>query len=113
MKHFTLSQKPQRRDDTLTTFHVVASDGSIVGAINVPHAEAADLEAHWRSSVATPPQASAPTKQGSALAEAFKATRRPGALPPDHASKPNPAVDAMVAAAQRNKLSRQAILRGC
>jgi hypothetical protein len=112
--NFTLSRKPHRRDDTLTTFHVL-SDNGIVGSINVPHAEADDLERHWRG-VATPPQASsAPTtKQGSALAAAMEATRRPGALPPDHArEKENPAVAAMLRAAPKNRLTKEAVLRGC
>jgi hypothetical protein len=112
--NFTLSRKPQRRGDTLTTFHVLNSAGDIIGAVNVPTEQADDLERHWRG-VATPPQASAPTTKKSALAEAFKeATRRPGALPPDHARQPeNPAVAAMLRAAPKNKLTKEAILRGC
>jgi hypothetical protein len=111
--NFTLSRKPQRRGDTLTTFHVLNSAGDIIGAVNVPTEQADDLERHWRG-VATPPQASAPTKQGSALAAAMEANKRPGSLPPARASKPqNPAVAAILKAAPKNKLTKEAVLRGC
>ena len=105
---FRLSRQPQLPGDTLTRFHVL-SDDSTVGIITVPSEAAADLERHWLQ-----PQAAAPTKKGSALAAALEANKRPGALPPDHASKKeNPAVAAMLAAAKKNRLSQAAILRGC
>ena len=104
---FRLSRQPQRPGDTLTRFHVL-SDDSTVGIFSVPSEAAADLERHWLQ-----PQAAAPAKKG-ALAAALEANKRPGALPPDHASKKeNPAVAAMLAAAKKNRLSQAAILRGC
>ena len=74
--------------------------------------EADDLERHWLGG-ATQPQASAPTKKGSALAAALAAAKRPGSLAPSLSKKENPAVNAMLAAAKKNRLSQAAILRGC
>ena len=87
MKQFQLSKQP--RGQTTTRFHVVAADDSICGIITVPNEQADDLARHWVG--ATPqPKAAAVTTSG----------------------KQNPMIAAMLAAAPRNRLSKQAILRG-
>jgi hypothetical protein len=118
MKQFQLLRKAN--DAVLTKFHVIdCASGSIVGSINVASEDAADLQKHWLGSAAQPQAAAltrkdaAPTKKN-ALAAAMEATRRPGALPPDHArQQENPAVAAMLRASKKNTLSAAAILRGC
>ena len=122
MKKFELSRQPQLRGDTLTRFHVLDSAGSTVGIISVPTSQADDLQRHWLGGAtqspaaaatrATQPPAAAAKPAGSALAEALTATRRPGAIAPA-VSKPDPAVNAMLAVAKKNRLSQAAILRGC
>jgi hypothetical protein len=110
MNKFRLSRK--HSDAVLTKFQVInCADDGIVGSINVPTEQADDLEKHWLGG-ATQPQASAVTKKGGALAAALEAAKRPGSLAPA-ASKPNPAVNAMLRAAPKNRLTRSAILRGC
>jgi hypothetical protein len=90
MKQFQLSRQP--RGETITRFHVIAADGSIVGIINVPNEETDDLERHW---VGAAPQ------------------KAVAAVQPVSKQHPNPVVAAMLAAAPRNRLSKQAVLRGC
>ena len=84
MKQFQLFRQP--RGQTTTRFHVLASDNSICGIITVPNEQVDDLERHWVASAPAPARAAA--------------------------GKQNPAVAAMLAAAPRNKLSKQAVLRG-
>jgi hypothetical protein len=86
MKQFRLSRQPQPPGATLTKFHVLSSDSSIVGSINVPNEEANDLQKHWLGGQKAPAAA---------------------------AGNQNPMVTAMVAAARRHPLNKQAILRGC
>lgn len=72
---------------TLTKYHVVDGNNTIVGSINVGNEHAGDLEKHWRAS--TPAAAAAGGKQTTAIR-------------------------AMVAAFRKGpKLDQQAILRGC
>ena len=121
MKQFQLLRKDN--DDVLTRFHVLNSSGDIVGIVTVQNEEVSDLEQHWLGGAtqppaaaatrATPPPAAAATRAGSALAEALKAVRRPGANPPTLARQENPMVSAMLRSAPKNRLSKQAILRGC
>ena len=116
---FRLERKPQRPDDTLAYYRILNAAGDALGHVNVPIEQAADLEKHWSRATpqplaaATPralqPTASAAAKKN-AFAEAIKA-KRPGARPVDYASKPDPAVDAMVAAAPKHTLSKEACLR--
>ena len=121
MKQFELSRQPQRHGDTLTRFHVLDSARSTVGIVSVPTSQADDLQRHWLGDGgATQPQASAAPglpasgkTKGNALAAALEANKRPGSLPPAPASKANPVVNAMLAAAKKNRLSQAAILRGC
>jgi hypothetical protein len=98
-------------DAVLTKFHVLDSAGDIVGSIAVRNEEANDLERHWLGG-ATQHPASAPTRQGSALAAALEAKRQPGARPPA-LKEENPSVAAMLRASKKNTLSAAAILRGC
>ena len=86
MKQFTLSKQP--RGQTTTRFHVLAADNSICGIITVPNEAASDLEKHWLAGAPVPARAAAGKQQ-------------------------NPMVNAMVAAARRHPLNKQAILRGC
>jgi hypothetical protein len=109
MKQFRLSK--QTPGETITKFFVYNSSGDTIGSINVPNEDADDLQKHWLGS-ATQPQAAAPGKKD-ALAAALEAAKRPGSLPPALASKPNPAVDAMLRVAPQHRLTKQAILRGC
>ncbi len=90
MKQFQLSRQP--RGQTTTRFHVLASDNSICGIITVPNASADDLERHWLGG-APQPKASA-------------AAVTPG-------GKQNSAVAAMLSAARKHPLNKQAVLRGC
>ena len=79
---FKLTEKGRTRINTV--FHVTDSDGDICGSINVPHAQAADLQKHWRG-------ANTPgTPAGTAAAARTGVKLKP--LPP---------------------LNRRAILRGC
>ena len=82
---FTL-QKSTNSTAALSKFHVRNAAGDIVGSINVHPSEEADLLKHWLGATPAPRAATA--------------------------GKENPAVAAMLAAAGRNKLSKQAILRG-
>ena len=120
MKQFELSRQPQRHGDTLTRFHVLDSARSTVGIVSVPTSQADDLQRHWLGGGATQPQAAAAClpasgkTKGNALAAALEANKRPGSLPPAPARpKENPVVNAMLAAAKKNRLSQAAILRGC
>ena len=110
MKQFRLSR--QTPGATLTKFHIYDGAGDIVGSINVANEEADDLQRHWLGG-ATQPKAAAITKKGGVLAEALAAKRQPGALAPAHGKEQNPMVTAMARAAKRNRLTKQAMLRGC
>ena len=83
----TFQLSKQSRGHKLTVYHVLDGEGSIVGCVNVKNEEAADLEKHWVARAPAPSSAAPADKQ-------------------------NPMVSAMVAAAGRNKFSKQAILRG-
>ena len=72
---------------TLTKYHVVDSNNTIVGSINVANEQSGDLEKCWRG--AAPAAATTAAKQARAIT-------------------------ALAAALKRGpKLDRQAILRGC
>ena len=83
---FQLSRQP--RGETSTRFHVLASDNSICGIITVENSDADDLERHWLASSPAPARAAVGKHQ-------------------------NPMIAAMLAAAPRNRFTREAILRGC
>ena len=85
MKQFRLSR--QTPTQTLTKFHVLDNANSVVGIITVANEQASDLEKHWLGGAPAPARAAA--------------------------SKQNPMVSAMVAAAKKHPLNRQAVLRGC
>jgi hypothetical protein len=82
--NFRLEKTASNR--VVSKFHVLNARGDIIGSINVKPSEEADLLAHWRG--AAPAPAATSDKQGGAVA-------------------------AMVRAAKQNRLSKQAVLRGC
>jgi len=84
---FTL-EKSASSDHAVSRFSVRASNGSLCGWINVPPEAEGDLLSHWKGS--TPP--------ATARASTDKQTN---------------AINAMVKAARKNRLTKQAILRGC
>jgi hypothetical protein len=99
---------------TITKFFVYNAAGDIIGSINVPNEDAADLEKHWLGS-ATQPQvstllASSRRKENALVAAMQKRTGSP-ALAPARKHE-NPMVDAMLRVAPKNRLSPAAILRG-
>ena len=52
MTKFKLSKEETGR--TMTRFFVTNASGETVGVINVPNAEASDLQKHWAGAPATP-----------------------------------------------------------
>ena len=89
---FKLVQRSTNK--SLTKFHVLNSADEIIGSINVPPEQVADLLRHWAGPVDGPKQQHAPLRTGegqgtSAMARAMMAR------------KPRPAI------------SQAAILRGC
>jgi hypothetical protein len=112
MKEFKLSK--QSVGATITKFFVY--DGaSIIGSINVQNEDARDLERHWLGGT-TQAQSSASIreKENALVSKMMEAGKRSNAPVPAAAdtSKRNPMIDVMLAIAPRNRLSRQAILRG-
>ena len=98
-------------NDAVVKFDVIDSANSICGRITVPREAADDLLAHWQDAPRT--AAAAGPRQG-AVNAMLAAAKRGAPAPAAARSKPqNPAVDAMVRAAKRNRLTKQAILRGC
>jgi hypothetical protein len=110
MKQFRLSRQPS--GPVLTKFYIYDGAGDLIGAVNVRNEQASDLERHWPGG-ATQPKAAAITKKGGALAAALEAAKRPGSLAPSPSRDENPAIDAMLRAARQNRLTKQAVLRGC
>jgi hypothetical protein len=102
-------QKSSGSNDVITKFDVVDDNESIVGRICVPREASADLLAHWN---AAPSPSSTAARGKNPVVNAMLAAKRPGALAPA-VSKPNPAVAAMLRVSRQNKLTKQAVLRGC
>jgi hypothetical protein len=111
MKQFRLSKKDVGA--TITKFFVYNSSGDTIGSINVPNEDAADLEKHWLGSAAQKPQAVSSATRGKRAIDAILEAERsaPVAAAParNHA---DPMINAILEAAPRNRLSKQAILRG-
>jgi hypothetical protein len=111
MKQFELSRKSAGA--LITKFFVYNADGDIIGSISVPNEDAADLEKHWLGSAAQKPQAMTSATRGKRAIDALMEAERSAPVVAAPARKyENPAVAAMMAAAPRNRLSKQAILRG-
>ena len=64
---FTLTKKTSNRAQT--TFHVLDSQNSIVGSINVPNEQAEDMLKHWSGPTGAAP---APKAKAQTLIDAFK-----------------------------------------
>jgi hypothetical protein len=105
-------QKSTGSNHAATKFDVLDDAGTICGRITVLPEQASDLLAHWQD---VPRNAPAPAATGTKRAvNAMLAAKRGAPVAAPARSQPrNPAVDAMVRAAHKNRLTKQAILRGC
>jgi hypothetical protein len=107
-------QKSAGSNRTATKFDVVDDDGAICGRISVPPEEARDLEKHWLQPKASALATSARSKENAMVAAMLAAGQRSAPAPAAAGGKPqNPAVSAMLRAARQNRLTKQAVLRGC
>jgi hypothetical protein len=110
--------KSEGSNHAVTKLDVVDDDGTICGRITVPVEETNDLLAYWKD--AAPRSASAlatsiRSKENALVAEMLAAGQRSNAPAPaaPRSKQENPAVSAMLRVAKQNRLTKQAILRGC
>jgi hypothetical protein len=114
MKQFRLSK--QSSGPLITKFFVYNSAGDTIGSINVPNEDAGDLERHWLGSAAEPQAlalaAAKAATSSKRVIDALVAAKRGAPVAAPARKHENPMIAAMLAAAPRNRLSQQAILRG-
>jgi hypothetical protein len=105
-------EKSSGSNHAVTKFDVLDDAGSIVGRITVPNEQASAVLSHWQDAPRNVLAAAAATSSKRAVDAILAAKRGAPVAAPARSQPENPMVAAMLAAAPRNRLSKQAILRG-
>jgi hypothetical protein len=108
-------EKSSGSNHAATKFDVLDDAGTICGRITVAPEQASDLLSHWQEAPRNALAASAATGTKRAVNAMLAAGQRSNAPAPAAADSKerNPAVSAMLRVAHKNRLTKQAILRGC
>ena len=106
-------EKSSGSNHHVTKFDVLDDVGTICGRITVPVEQASALLSHWQDAPRNVLAAAAATSKKRAVDAILAAKRGTPVAAPARSQPQNPMVAAMLRVAGKNRLSKQAVLRGC